>query len=80
MYNKIIKRIFLLLIEIFLNYSHLILFKGEKTSERNKGNQRHHLLLVSFVRELDADVMILPDLGDHRSFTANDFGMELGIN
>jgi len=38
-----------------------------------------HLLLVSFVGELDADVVVFSDLRDDRSFAANNLGMKLGI-
>lgn len=38
-----------------------------------------HLLLVSFVGELDADVVVFPDLRDDGSLAADDFGMILWI-
>ena len=38
-----------------------------------------HLLLVSFVGELDADVVVFPDLRDDGSLAADDLGMKLGI-
>lgn len=39
-----------------------------------------HLLLVSFVGELDADVVVFPDLRDDRSLAADDLGMKLWID
>lgn len=39
-----------------------------------------HLLLVSLVGELDADVVLLPDLRDDRPLAADDLGMELGVD
>lgn len=39
-----------------------------------------HLLLVSLVGKLDADVVLLPDLRDDRPLAPDDFRMELGID
>lgn len=48
---------------------------------RSQQQQPHtHLLLVSLVGELDADVVLLPDLRDDRPLAPDDLGMEFGID
>lgn len=39
-----------------------------------------HLALIILVRELDVDLMLCADLGDHCSLTPNDFRVILGIH
>lgn len=39
-----------------------------------------HLLLVALVRKLHADVVVFADLGDHGSFTPDDFGVVFRVD
>lgn len=57
------------------------IFRGKRFygNKIPKYRNNTHLLLVSFVGELDADVVVFPDLRDDGSLAADDLGMKLWI-
>lgn len=55
-------------------------FMGRPNAVLQKCDETTHLVLVPFVRELDAHIVIFPDLRNDGSLASDDFGVEFWVH